>query len=51
MNNKEKLLYGIGNISDKYELINKNTGGYFNIFDILGLSYDEVSICKFIFIN
>lgn len=49
MNNKEKLLYGIGNISDKYELINKNTGGYFNIFDILGLSYDEVSICKFIY--
>ena len=45
----ELLLSDIAHISQKYELINKNTGGYFNIFDILNIYRDEVSICKFIY--
>ena len=45
----ELLLSDIAHISQKYELINKNTGGYFNIFDILNISRDEVCICKFIY--
>lgn len=43
------LLSDIAHISEKHDLINKSTGGYFNIFDILGVSYDEISICKFIY--
>lgn len=43
------LLSDIAHISEKHDLINKNIGAYFNVFDILGVSYDEVSICKFIY--
>lgn len=45
----EKLLLEVLAISKKYEMINKMTGGYFNIFDIAGISTDEVKICRIIY--
>lgn len=45
----EKLLLEVSAISKKYEIINKMTGGYFNIFDIAGISTDEVKICRMIY--
>lgn len=45
----EKLLLEVSAISKKYEMINKMTGGYFNIFDIAGISTDEVKICRIIY--
>ena len=44
----EKLLDKISAINDKYALISQKTGAYFNIFDIAGVSSDEVVICKFL---
>lgn len=45
----ELLLSEVSHISKKYELINKNTGGYFNIFDIANIAKDEVCVCRFIY--
>ena len=42
----EKLLTEISSINQKYTLINQKTGAFFNVFDIVGLSSDEVAICK-----
>jgi hypothetical protein len=47
--NVEKLLLEVSAISKKYEMINKMTGGYFNIFDIASISTDEVKICRIIY--
>lgn len=44
--NIELLLQEISSISKKYEMINKRTGGYFNIFEITNISSDEVVICR-----
>jgi hypothetical protein len=44
--NIQLLLSEVSQISKKYELINQKTGGYFNIFDIVNVSTDEVTICK-----
>lgn len=44
--NIELLLQEISSISKKYEMINKKTGGYFNIFEITNVSSDEVVICR-----
>ena len=43
---EEKLLSEVSAINKKYALINQKTGAYFNIFDITGISSDEVVICK-----
>lgn len=48
MMNVNILLYEIKAINDKYDLINKKTGGYFNIFEIANISTDEVIICRVI---
>lgn len=45
----ELLLSEVSHISKKYELINQNTGGYFNIFDIANIAKDEVCVCRFIY--
>ena len=42
------LLSEVGYISKKYDEIYKNTGGYFNIFSIANIGYDEISICRVI---
>ena len=42
----ENLLLKISAINEKYALINQKTGAYFNIFDIAGISSDEIIICK-----
>ena len=42
----EKLLTEVSAINKKYALINQKTGAYFNIFDIIGVSSDEIAICK-----
>ena len=42
----ELLLQQINLISTKYDLINQKTGGYFNIFEIAKITYDEVAICR-----
>jgi hypothetical protein len=41
-----KLLSDITAINQKYALVYQKTGAYFNIFDITGISSDEVVICK-----
>ena len=45
----EKLLAEVSAISKKYALINQKTGAYFNIFDILEKSSDEIAICRLLF--
>ena len=45
----EKLLLEVSAINKKYALINQKTGAYFNIFDITGISSDEVIICKLLY--
>lgn len=45
----EKMLLEVSHISKKYEMINKMTGGYFNIFDIANISKNEVKICRIIY--
>lgn len=45
----EMLLKDVSHISKKYEILNQKTGGYFNIFDIVNINSDEVSICRFIY--
>lgn len=45
----EMLLKDISYISKKYDIINQKTGGYFNIFNIVNINSDEVSICRFIY--
>ena len=47
-NGIEILLNEVKLISDKYDLINKKTGGYFNIFEIANIDTDEVTICRFL---
>jgi hypothetical protein len=42
----DKLLSDVTAINEKYALIHQKTGAYFNIFDIAGISSDEVVICK-----
>ncbi|MGL4484258.1 MAG: PD-(D/E)XK nuclease family protein [Anaerovoracaceae bacterium] len=44
----EELLREITAISEKYDAIYKKTGGYFNIFNIANIEYDEVKICRVI---
>ena len=44
----ERLLADVTAINNKYSLINQKTGAYFNIFNITGISQDEVAICKLI---
>ena len=44
----EKLLSEVSAINQKYALVYQKTGAYFNIFDIAGISSDEVVICKLI---
>ncbi len=43
---EEKILLEISAISNKYDKHLKETGGYFNIFDIINKSHDEITICK-----
>lgn len=45
----DKLLLEISAIIKKYALINQKTGAYFNIFNITGISSDEVIICKLLY--
>ncbi len=44
----ERLLSEVSAINQKYTLVYQKTGAYFNIFDIAGISSDEVVICKLI---
>jgi hypothetical protein len=44
----DKLLSEVSAINQKYALVYQKTGAYFNIFDIAGISSDEVVICKLI---
>lgn len=44
----EKLLVQVKEISKKYDLLNKKTGGYFNIFNVAGIASKEVIICRVI---
>ncbi len=46
LSNIELLLQQVSGISSKYDLINKKTGGYFNIFEIANIEYNEVIICR-----
>jgi hypothetical protein len=43
------LLQEVSAISKKYDLINQKTGGYFNIFQIANIAYDEVTICRVLY--
>ena len=45
----ELLLSEISAISQKYNLINQKTGGYFNVFDIANIASDEVTICRVLY--
>lgn len=45
----EILLNEIKLIGDKYDLINKKTGGYFNIFEIASIGTNEVIICRVLY--
>lgn len=45
MDHKE-LLAKISTISEKYDLLYKETGGYFNIFEVANLAENEVAICR-----
>ena len=42
----DNLLTEISAINQKHTLINQKTGAYFNVFDIAGISSDEVVICR-----
>ena len=44
--NVELLLQELSLVSKKFELINKKTGGYFNIFEITDIWSDEVIVCR-----
>jgi len=46
--NWEQLFTSVSNINKKYEEIYKGTGEKFNIFNVLNLSYDEISHSRFI---
>lgn len=45
----QMLLSEITSIFKKYDLLNVKTGGYFNVFEITGLSTDEVAICRMLY--
>ena len=45
----ERLLSEISAINKKYALINQKTGAYFNIFDIVDKTSDEVFVCRFLY--
>ena len=45
----DKLLLETAAINKKYTIINQKTGVYFNVFDILGVTADEVDVCKVLF--
>lgn len=47
--NPQMLLHEVNGISKKYELLNKKTGGYFNIFEIANISTDEVILCRVLY--
>lgn len=44
--NCQILLSQITAISQKYDLLYQKTGGYFNIFEVANIAYDEVTICR-----
>jgi hypothetical protein len=44
--NEEELLREVQHIYDKWDMVAKSTGRYFNIFEIAGISDDEVRICR-----
>ena len=44
----ERLLAEVSAIDKKYALINQKTGAYFNIFDMMDRTTDEVFICRFL---
>ncbi|WP_373483955.1 PD-(D/E)XK nuclease family protein [Acetobacterium sp.] len=46
--NIEEMLKNITAVSEKYDLINQKTGGWFNIFRIMDVSTNEVKICQLI---
>ena len=46
---KEIMLRQAAAISEKYELLRKETGGYFNIFEIADIATKEVKICRVIY--
>src|SRR5665648_367854 len=46
--NNEMLILKIMPISEKFELVNQKTGGYFNIFEIASIATKEVMICRVI---
>ncbi|WP_186321422.1 PD-(D/E)XK nuclease family protein [Bacillus sp. FJAT-22090] len=45
----ELLLYEVSNITKKHEFVQQKTGGFFNIFEITNIAYDEVRICRFLY--
>ena len=46
---KEIMLRQAAAISEKYELLRKETGSYFNIFEIADIATKEVKICRVIY--
>lgn len=44
----EKLLFGIKDLTKKYDSIYQKTGGYFNIFEIASIATKELMICRVI---
>lgn len=47
--NEQLLLSQIAAISDKYDLLYRKTGGYFNIFEVADIAHDEVVICRVLY--
>ncbi|MBD7943099.1 MULTISPECIES: PD-(D/E)XK nuclease family protein [Psychrobacillus] len=45
----ELLLNEVKNIKGNHELIQRKTGGYYNIFEITNIAHDEVRICRFLY--
>lgn len=45
----EGLLSEISKITEKYKLLNKETGGGFNIFEAADISTDEVTVCRVLY--
>ena len=47
--NEQVLLPQVLAISDKYDLLYKKTGGYFNIFEVADIAHDEVVMCRVLY--
>lgn len=47
--NGQVLLTQIAGISNKYDLLYKKTGGYFNVFEIANIGNDELVICRVLY--